>query len=156
MRTRAYYIEISWSHWKDGLRSLPTTRTSWLRQRAWKRDETYNTANLQLSLRQLAPIERCTIAWGTGPAFFFFKRFDFSFPLPNIPWPLADEKRPRSAASRCHGHVHAIATRRIARPSAVGWIAIKRHTRGPPLSMKRICTHGISCSCVVIHKYRAQ
>lgn len=156
MRTRAYYIEISWSHWKDGLRSLPTTRTSWLRQRAWKRDETYNTANLQLSLRQLAPIERCTIAWGTGPAFFFFKRFDFPFPLPNIPWLLADEKRPRSAASRCHGHVHAIATRRIARPSAVGWIAIKRHTRGPPLSMKRICTHGISCSCVVIHKYRAQ
>lgn len=98
----------------------------------------------------------CTIAWGTGPAFFFFKRFDFPFPLPNIPWPLADEKRSRSAASRCHGHVHAIATRRIARPSAVGWIAIKRHTRGPPLSMKRICTHGISCSCAVIHKYRAQ
>lgn len=92
---------------------------AFLRER--KRDGAYNTANLQLSLRQLASIERCTTAVETGPAFFIVLRrvlFCFSFlffPVPpsfstltRISW-----SRVRSGLDtwpRCHGHVHAIAT----------------------------------------------
>lgn len=75
---------------------------------ARKRDEPYNTANLQLSLRQLAPIERCTTARGTGPAFFFVSCCSTSLFLPFF---VSRVKSGLVAlAARCHGHVHAIAT----------------------------------------------